>query len=136
MKALNIQSLSSLKIKRWFCNDCERTFSNYNNFHIDSQPNLKLQKIENVLNVRIDGPKLIFFYPTVSIETWKEQRKRNFILLVNYNFISHLLNWNIDYLLCWQWPSRYQNNKKNTFLVFLRKLLYSLSLFATSYRTM
>ena len=60
-------------------NDYERTFSSYNNVHTDSQPNLKVQTVDDFINIHMNGPELAFIDFTVPIEVWREKRKRRFV---------------------------------------------------------
>ena len=43
-------------------NDCERTFSIYNNIHIDSRSSLDVETVNHLINIHMNGPKTNLFH--------------------------------------------------------------------------
>ena len=60
-------------------NDCERSFSHYNNVHNDSRASLNVTTVDLLLNIHLNGPQLDQFDFKTPIEIWKNRKKRTFI---------------------------------------------------------
>ena len=60
-------------------NDCERTFSRYNLIKHDGRVHLKVENIQNLLMIGLNGPQLEDFNFLESINKWKLSKNRYFI---------------------------------------------------------
>ena len=52
-------------------NECERTFSHFNNIFTDDRSNLKVSTVDLLLNVHVNGSDLKHFDSTTPIQDWK-----------------------------------------------------------------